>query len=217
MKSEADPGRTLALGPGAEFDRIRGIIQALGPNATGLGDDCALFPSGDTFFAISTDVSVEGIHFRLDWISLEEAGWRAAAAALSDLAAEGAKPLGLLSAVTMPDSAAPADLLQLMNGVGAAGASVGATVSGGDLSSGSAWSIAVTVIGETSQPVTRAGASPGDTIWVTGALGGSRAGLEAWRRGAEPSPEARRRYAHPEPRVAAGQWLAHTVLGQCLI
>ena len=208
MKSEADPGRTLALGPGAEFDRIRGIIQVLGPNATGLGDDCALFPSGDTFFALSTDVSVEGIHFRLDWISPEEAGWRAAAGALSDLAAEGANPLGLLAAVTMPDSAAPADLLQMMNGVGAAAASVGATVAGGDLSSGSAWSIAVTVIGETSQPVTRAGARPGDALWVTGTLGGSRAGLEAWRRGAEPTAEARRRYAHPEPRVAAGQWLA---------
>ncbi|HSJ75428.1 MAG TPA: thiamine-phosphate kinase [Gemmatimonadales bacterium] len=208
MKSKADPGRTLALGPGAEFDRIRGIIQVLGPNATGLGDDCALFPSGDTFFALSTDVSVEGIHFRLDWISLEEAGWRAAAAALSDLAAEGATPLGVLSAVTMPDSASEADLLQMMRGVGAAGATVGATVSGGDLSSGSAWSIAVTVIGKTSQPVTRAGARPGDALWVTGALGGSRAALEAWRRGAEPPPEARRRYAHPEPRVTAGQWLA---------
>ncbi|HEX6406473.1 MAG TPA: thiamine-phosphate kinase [Gemmatimonadales bacterium] len=208
MKNEAGPGRTLALGPGAEFDRIREIIQTLGPHASGLGDDCALFPAGDTFFALSTDVSVEGIHFRLDWISLEEAGWRAAAAALSDLAAEGARPLGLLSAVTMPDSAAQGDLLQLMNGVGAAAASVGATVSGGDLSSGGAWSIAVTVIGETSRPVTRAGASPGDALWVTGALGGSRAGLEAWRRGAEPAPEARRRYAHPEPRVGAGQWLA---------
>ena len=208
MKPEVDPGRTLALGPGAEFDRIRGIIEALGPNATGLGDDCALFPSGDTFFALSTDLSVEGIHFRLDWISLEEAGWRAAAAALSDLAAEGAKPLGLLSAVTMPNSATEADLLQLMNGVGAAGASVGAPVSGGDLSSGSAWSIAVTVIGETSQPVTRAGARSSDVLWVTGALGGSRAALEAWRRGAEPPPEARRRYAQPEPRITAGQWLA---------
>ncbi|MFL5532429.1 MAG: thiamine-phosphate kinase [Gemmatimonadales bacterium] len=208
MKPEADPGQILALGPGAEFDRIRGIIDVLGPNATGLGDDCALFPSGDTFFALSTDVSVEGIHFRLDWISLEEAGWRAAAAALSDLAAEGAKPLGLLSAVTMPNSAAQADLLQMMKGVGAAGASVGAIVAGGDLSSGSAWSIAVTVIGETSRPVTRAGASSSDALWVTGALGGSRAALEVWRRGAEPPPEARRRYAHPEPRIAAGQWLA---------
>ncbi len=95
-----------------------------------------------------------------------------------------------------------------MQGVGAAAASVGATVSGGDLSSGPAWSIAVTVIGETSRPVTRAGARPGDALWVTGALGGSRAALEAWRRGGEPQAEARRRYAHPEPRITAGRWLA---------
>ena len=61
----------------------------------------------------------------------------------------------------MPNSATEADLLQLMNGVGAAGAAVGAPVSGGDLSSASAWSVAVTVIGETSEPVTRAGARSG--------------------------------------------------------
>ena len=209
MKPEAGPGRSIALGPGAEFDRIRGIIQVLGSRAAGLGDDCALFPSGNGFFALSTDVSVEGVHFRRDWISLEEAGWRAAAAALSDLAAEGAEPLGLLSAVTIPEGAdQSADLLKVMQGVGAAAASVGATVSGGDLSSGPAWSIAVTVIGETSRPVTRAGARPGDALWVTGALGGSRAALEAWRRGGEPQAEARRRYAHPEPRITAGRWLA---------
>ena len=149
MKPEAGPGRSIALGPGAEFDRIRGIIQVLGSRAAGLGDDCALFPSGNGFFALSTDVSVEGVHFRRDWISLEEAGWRAAAAALSDLAAEGAEPLGFLSAVTIPEGAdQSADLLKVMQGVGAAAASVGATVSGGDLSSGPAWSIAVTVIGE---------------------------------------------------------------------
>jgi thiamine-monophosphate kinase len=208
VKTEAGPKRTLALGPGAEFDRIRGIIEMLGSRAAGLGDDCALFPSGDGFFALSTDVSVEGVHFRRDWISLEEIGWRAAAAALSDLAAEGAEPLGLLSAVTIPDGAGEADLLKVMQGLGAATDSVGATVSGGDLSSGPAWSIAVTVIGKTSQPVTRGGARPNDGLWVTGALGGSRAALEAWRRGGEPQAEPRRRYAHPEPRITAGQWLA---------
>jgi len=208
VKPEAGPKRNLALGPGAEFDRIRGIIQALGWQAAGLGDDCALFPSGNGFFALSTDVSVEGVHFRRDWISLEEVGWRAAAAALSDLAAEGAEPLGLLSAITMPDGAGQADLLKVMQGIGAAVDSVGATLSGGDLSSGPAWSIAVTVIGQTSQPVTRAGARPGDALWVTGALGGSRAALEAWHRGAEPQAEPRRRYAHPEPRITAGRWMA---------
>jgi thiamine-monophosphate kinase len=204
-RGEAPP--SLALGPGVEFDRIRDIIELLGPRATGLGDDCALIPSPDGYVALSTDVSVEGVHFRLDWISLEEAGWRCAAAALSDLAAEGAEARGVLSAVTIP-GAGQTGLLQLMSGIGAAAASVGAPVLGGDLSSGPAWSVAVTVIGQTSEPVTRAGARPGDGLWVTGALGGSRSALEAWRRGGTPGEEARRRYARPEPRIAAGRWLA---------
>lgn len=198
----------LSLGPGAEFDRIRKVVAALGGQAKGIGDDCALLPARAGFFALSTDVSVEGVHFRLDWISLREAGWRAAAAALSDLAAEGAEPAGILCAVTLPAAAAESDLLEVMKGVRDAGRLAGAPVLGGDLSSGPAWSLAVTVIGRTSAPVTRGNAAPGDGLWVTGNLGGSRAALEAWRRGDRPEPGARSRYAHPVPRVEAGRWLA---------
>ena len=208
MSLDPGSGRSLALGPGAEFDRIRGIIELLGPRATELGDDCALIEADPGFFALSTDVSVEGVHFRLDWITLEEAGWRATAAALSDLAAEGAEPRGVLCAVTLPAGAGRTELLQVMSGIGAAAEHAGTRVIGGDLSSGSTWSLALTVVGHTARPVTRAGAKPGDGLWVTGELGGSRAALEAWRRGGTPSTLARRRYAHPEPRIAAGRWLA---------
>lgn len=200
--------QSLALGSGPEFDRIRKIIQALGPAAAGLGDDCGLIPTSDGTFAFSTDVSVEGVHFRLDWIDYANVGWRATAAALSDLAGEGADPLGVLCAVTLPADAPESQLIEVMTGAGAAAASVGAAVLGGDLSSGPVWSVAVTVVGRASRPVTRAGAKPGDGIWVTGTLGGSRAALEAWRRGDQPVPGARKRYAHPEPRIAAGGWLA---------
>jgi thiamine-monophosphate kinase len=202
------PGQLLALGPGSEFDRIRKIAKLLGDQGTGLGDDCGLVREGEDFIAFSTDVSVEGVHFRRDWITPEEVGWRATAAALSDLAAEGAEPLGLLCAVTMPAKAAEAELLQVMAGVGAAARSVRAMVLGGDLASGPAWSVTVTVVGRTRAPVTRGGAEPGDRLWVTGSLGGARAALEAWRRGQAPLPGARRRFAHPEARIAAGRWLA---------
>jgi thiamine-monophosphate kinase len=198
----------LALGPGPEFDRIRKIAQLLGDQGTGLGDDCGLVRDGEEFIAFSTDVSVEGVHFRRDWISPEEVGWRSSAAALSDLAAEGAEPIGLLCAVTMPATAAEAELLQVMAGVGAAARSARAMVLGGDLASGPAWSLTVTVVGRTRAPVTRGGAEPGDGLWVTGQLAGSRTALEAWRRGAVPPPAARARFAHPEPRIAAGRWLA---------
>jgi thiamine-monophosphate kinase len=201
-------GRSLELGPGAEFDRIRRIAQALGPQGVGLGDDCGLIREGEEFFALSTDVSVEGVHFRPQWVQPEEVGWRATASALSDLAAEGAVPVGILCAVTMPARAPEKHLLELMTGAGAAAKYAGTLILGGDISAGPVWSVAVTVVGRTRAPVTRGGAEPGDRLWVSGTLGGARAALEAWRRGEQPQPGARSRFAHPEPRIAAGRWLA---------
>ena len=72
------PGQGLALGPGPEFDRIRKIIRLLGDQGAGLGDDCGLVRQGEEFLAFSTDVCVEGVHFRREWIGPEEVGWRAA-------------------------------------------------------------------------------------------------------------------------------------------
>ena len=202
------PSSGLALGPGPEFDRIRRIARALGARARGLGDDCALVPEGPGTLAISTDVSVEGVHFRRDWIEPAEIGWRAAAAALSDLAAEGAEAVGVLSAITVPADASERDLTEVAAGLGEAAAAAGAAVLGGDLSRGPVWSLAVTVVGRAERPVTRAGARAGDGIWVTGVLGGARAALEAWRCGGVPADDARRAFARPEPRIGAGRWLA---------
>jgi thiamine-monophosphate kinase len=204
----AIPGHTIDLGPGPEFDRIRSIVRLLGDRAVGLGDDCGLIQDGDEFLALSTDVSVEQVHFRLDWIGLQQVGWRATAAALSDLAAEGAEPLGLLSAVTVPVGSGTPALLELMSGVGAAAEFARAPVLGGDLSRGPLWSLAITVLGHTRSPITRAGAQPGDRLWVTGELGGARVALQHWTRNEEPTAEARERFAHPEPRITAGRWLA---------
>jgi thiamine-monophosphate kinase len=196
------------LGPGPEFDRIREIARVLGPRARSLGDDCAVLPDGEGVLALSTDVSVEGVHFRSDWIGLPEVGWRAAAAALSDLAAEGAAPVGLLSAICVPHHAGEGDLAAVAAGIGEAAFATGAAVIGGDLSAGPVWSVAVTVVGRAPRAVTRVGARPGDGIWVTGVLGGARAALEAWRRGSAPAEDARRAFARPEPRISAGLWLA---------
>jgi thiamine-monophosphate kinase len=202
------PGTGPALGSGPEFDRIREIARVLGDRARPLDDDCALLADGDASLALSTDMSVEGVHFRLDWIDLPEIGWRATAAALSDLAAEGAAPIGVLSAITVPPGAGNHELTELAGGIGEAAAAVGAAVIGGDLSTGPVWSVAVTVVGRAPRAVTRAGARPGDAIWVTGVLGAARAAIEAWRRGVSPVEDARRAFAHPEPRISAGLWLA---------
>ena len=197
-----------ALGPGPEFDLIRAIARALGSAAGSLDDDCALVPDGATTLAFSTDISVENVHFRRDWLAPAEIGWRAAAGSLSDLAAEGAEAIGVLAAVTGPRSLAERDLVELMRGVGEAAASAGGRVLGGDLSAAPYWSVAVTVVGRAARPVTRAGARPGEGLWVTGELGGARAALEAWLRGDQPAPAARAAFAHPVPRLAAGAWLA---------
>lgn len=198
----------LPLGPGPEFDRIRAIADALGGTASGLGDDCALIPIDSGFIALSVDTSVEGVHFRREWLSLEEIGWRATAAALSDLAAEGADASGAVVAVTVPKAASDGDVTTLMRGAGAAARSVGAVIQGGDLTAGPAWSISVTVWGRVVRPVARAGAHPGDDLWVTGVLGGARLALATWLDGGRPAEAARAPFAHPEPRIAAGQWLA---------
>jgi len=202
------PPAASALGPGREFDRIRRIAAALGPHGTGLGDDCAVLLPADTMLVASTDVSVEGVHFDRAWLSLEEIGWRAAAAALSDLAADGAEAAGVLVALTVPSHGTDEDVASVMAGAGGAAAEAGARVVGGDLSAGPLWSLGVTVLGWASAAVTRAGALPGDGLWVTGELGAARAALEAWRRGAEPDADARRRFARPVPRLHAGRWLA---------
>ncbi len=203
----SEPGDGSALGPGPEFDRIRAIARALQLPAERFADDCAVLPRHDGTIVVSTDVSVEGRHFRREWLSLEEIGYRAAAAALSDLAADGASATALLAAVTSPADANPNDVTQLMRGVGEAARAAGALVLGGDLSEGPVWSIGVTVIGHVETPVTRAGARVGDGLWVTGALGGARVALECWLHGSEPPSVARAAFAHPVPRLGAGRAL----------
>lgn len=197
-----------SLGRGPEFDRIRAIAEVLGPRAAELGDDCAMVPLNGGFLALSTDVSVDEVHFRRGWLSAREIGWRATAAALSDLAAVGADPAGLLVAVTLPPDCADGDLLALMDGVGAAASASGTPVLGGDLARGGTLQLAVTVVGSTASWRGRSGAQPGDRLWVTGALGGARAALRSWQSGGTPDPAAREAFARPIPRLAAGRWLA---------
>ncbi|HYT72134.1 MAG TPA: thiamine-phosphate kinase [Gemmatimonadales bacterium] len=204
----------LRLGAGGEFDRLRAIFARLGGAGRDLGDDCALVRLGRTTLAVSIDLSLEGVHFRTDWLSFADVGWRAAAAALSDLAAEGAKPLGVLTALGLPrlGSRVPASrgdpAVEIMTGVAAAARRVGARVLGGDLVRSRRYLVDVCVLGIARRPVRRAGARPGDRLWVTGRLGGAARALAALRSGRRPAPELFRRFARPEPRIAAGRSLA---------
>jgi thiamine-monophosphate kinase len=202
------------LGPGVEFDRLRAIFTRLGPAGQGLGDDTALLRLGGAALAVSIDLSLEGVHFRTDWLSFAEIGWRATAAALSDLAAEGAKPIGILVSLGLPGGRGKREEgtvdpgVEIMAGVAAAAKHVGAKVLGGDLVRSERYIVDVCVLGTAVRPVRRNGARPGDGVWVTGALGGAALALEGLRAGAQPDGALRQRFARPEPRIAAGRWLA---------
>ena len=201
-------GTGSALGAGGEFDRIRGILERLGDRAAGVGDDCAIINVGGERLAISTDLSIENVHFKLGWLTPEEIGWRATAAALSDLAAVGAHPVGVLVGVAVPGEWPEEHVADLMQGAGAAAASVSAHVLGGDLTRSDLTIVSVTVLGGLNvAPVLRSGAAEGDELWVTGMLGGPGAALAAWRQGREPESSARERFACPRPRISEARWL----------
>ena len=189
------------LGPGREFDAIRALVTKWGSAAEGIGDDAAVLgvPPGERL-VVSTDTSVENVHFRREWLTPPEIGWRATMAALSDLAAMGAQPLGVLSAITVP-RAWERDLATLGEGIGAAVSAAGTKVIGGDLSAGTELSLTITVLGSASHVLTRAGARPGDSLYVSGELGGPALALRSWLAGETPNPQARERFAKPVARL----------------
>jgi thiamine-monophosphate kinase len=196
------------LGPGAEFDRIRAMAARWGERARGLGDDCAFIEAGGERLAVSLDLSVEGVHFTREWLAPVEIGYRAAAAALSDLAAVAAEPIALLLALAVPANEPEGTIAQLADGVADAAADCGAAIVGGDLSRAGGIVIDCCVIGRAAAAVRRRGAKPGDRLIVTGSLGGPLAALLEWRAGREPPPSARERFARPASRHAAARFLA---------
>ncbi|MFQ5551516.1 MAG: thiamine-phosphate kinase [Gemmatimonadales bacterium] len=193
------------FGPGREFDLIRKFEQRLGGAIDGIGHDCAILPVRDASIAVSSDLSIEGTHFRFGWLEPHEVGWRATAAALSDLAAAGARPAAVLVSLGFDPEWPDERAVELMDGCGAAAGSVGARIVGGDVVKAQRCTIGVTVLGTLDGPaVNRSGASIGDRVWVTGSLGGPAQALLAWQNGAEPDAAARTRFAHPIPRIEMG-------------
>ena len=175
--------------------------------SVGPGDDGAVLEVEGSL-VLSADLSIEDVHFRREWLSFPEIGYRAAAAALSDLAAMAAEPIGVMVSLALPKAEAWDVGPAIQEGVREACALCGATILGGDLASSPGPIVLdVVVVGRTDRPVTRAGARPGDMLWVTGALGGAAGAVRAWKEGNEPSAGLRASYARPTPRIAEGLWL----------
>lgn len=171
----------------------------------GPGDDAAVLSVPDGRVVVSTDLLVEGRHFRRDWASALDIGHRAAAQNLSDINAMGGRATALTIGFAAPPDLPAAWALELAEGIAAEAGEVGASVVGGDVTRADEVMIAVTVLGVVEgEPVRRSGARPGDVVAIAGRQGWAAAGLAVLARGFR-SPrvlvEAHRR---PEPPYAAG-------------
>jgi thiamine-monophosphate kinase len=203
-----------------EFGLIARVTARLGAGPAcllGPGDDAAVVATPDGRVAASTDVLVEGRHFRRDWSSARDVGHRAAAANLADIAAMGAVPTALLVALCMPTGLDVRWAEELADGLAAEASSVGASVVGGDMSASPTLTIAVTALGDLrgGAPVVRSGARPGDVVAVNGRLGYAAAGYTVLSRGFRTPKllvEAFRRPQVPYPAGPAAARLGATAM-----
>lgn len=197
------------LGDTGEFGVISRLTAGrdLGDDVLlGPGDDAAVVAAADNRVMVSTDMLVQDRHFRLDWSSPSDIGRKAVAQNAADIEAMGGRVTAFVVAVGAPADTDVEFLDQLNEGVWAEATRVRASIAGGDLVSAPELVISVTVLGDLQgrPPVTRGGATVGDTVAVSGALGTSSAGFRLWQEEIDEFPELRQVHLVPQPPYGQG-------------
>ncbi|MCV7232601.1 thiamine-phosphate kinase [Mycobacterium branderi] len=175
--------------------------------ALGPGDDAAVVLANDGRVVVSTDMLVEGRHFRLDWSTPHDVGRKAIAQNAADIEAMGARPTAFVVGFGAPAETPAAEVDALADGMWQEAERVGAGIAGGDLVSSPQWVVSVSVLGDLAgrAPVLRSGARPGSAVAVTGELGQSAAGYALWCNGISGFDDLRRRHLVPQPPYGQGR------------
>jgi thiamine-monophosphate kinase len=198
-------GTTLAdVGEFGLIDALRPLFGQGDRVILGPGDDAAILavPSGQV--VVSTDLLVEGRHFRRDWSAAREIGRKAAAQNLADVMALGGTGTGLVVGFGAPPDLPLAWALELAAGLAEESAAVGASVLGGDVTRSDQIVLAVTVLGQCERPVRRDGARPGDVVALAGRIGWAAAGQAVLGRGFRSPRVVVEAHRRPEPPYAEG-------------
>jgi thiamine-monophosphate kinase len=189
----------------------------------GIGDDCAVLrsPGGDDLL-VTTDFSLEGVHFRREWHPPESVGQRCLARGLSDIAAMGGKPVTAFLSLAVPPACSQFWVDRFMRGFLRLAGAFGVRLAGGDTAQSPAGVLAdIIVLGSVprGKAVLRSGAHPRDRIYVTGALGGSAAALQLLREARPKKLDPRKfpRHFFPEPRIGIGEFLRKEKLPSAMI
>lgn len=208
----------------SQIERIRRAVSRDSRDraiSLGIGDDAAVLrlPRGDEVL-VTTDFSLEGVHFRREWHPAECVGHRCLARGLSDIAAMGGEPRAAFLSLAVPGDLQQRWVDAFLRGLLALAKKYGVTLAGGDTAQSRAGVLAdIVVVGSVPKgtAITRAGARGGDVLYVTGELGGSAAALAHLYRGSRISRTKYGRHFAPEPRLAVARFLRERGLATAMI
>ena len=203
------------------IQRIRQAARARAKGDSGIGDDCAVLklPRGHEAL-ITTDFSLESVHFRREWHPADSVGHRCLARGLSDIAAMGGVPHAAFLSLALPAELPQSWVDSFVAGLLKLATRFAVRLAGGDTAQSPDGVLAdIVVLGSVpaGQAVLRSGARPGHHIYVTGDLGSSVATLDQLREGRKLSPRSHPKHFYPEPRIAVGRYLREKKLASAMI